>query len=226
MLELFSTDEFTEWFGGLGDADAEEVASALELVEKLGPGTAAPASRESLLWYQCLPGEQTRFSEELLDFTLGVMRLLGHLESQPVRSKLEQLSAERSARASHVLACAHARIRGVRAMARLAMPHEAERALHEVQRDCGEVLALIGAPAPPAAAHSRALRELNLRARQPGMRILYGVDVPRARALLVLGEHLVRNAYGPAVRRALAVWQRYLSDDAAHPLIPSRARNL
>jgi Arc/MetJ family transcription regulator len=47
------------------------------------------------------------------------------------------------------------------------------------------------------------------------MRILYGVDAPRARALLVLGEHLDRNAYGPAVRRALAVWQTYLNDQKA-----------
>jgi hypothetical protein len=34
MLELVSTDEFAAWFGRLADRDAEEVATALELVER------------------------------------------------------------------------------------------------------------------------------------------------------------------------------------------------
>ena len=34
------------------EADAEDVATALEVVEQLGPSRAAPGSRESLLWYE------------------------------------------------------------------------------------------------------------------------------------------------------------------------------
>jgi len=52
MLEPLTTDEFAQWFGGLDDQAAEDVATALEIVERLGPDEAAPGSRESLLWYE------------------------------------------------------------------------------------------------------------------------------------------------------------------------------
>jgi hypothetical protein len=45
-------------------------------------------------------------------------------------------------------------------------------------------------------------------------RILYGVDLRREVALIVLGERLDRNFYGDTVRRAERVWQRFLQSNA------------
>src|SRR5882724_2416781 len=52
MLQVLTTDEFAEWFGALDESAAEDVATALDVVERLGPSQAAPGSRESLLWYE------------------------------------------------------------------------------------------------------------------------------------------------------------------------------
>jgi hypothetical protein len=52
MLQILTTDEFAEWFDQLADRDAEDVATALDVVEQLGPHQAPPGSRESLLWYE------------------------------------------------------------------------------------------------------------------------------------------------------------------------------
>src|SRR5262245_15206882 len=52
MLELFTTGDFADWFAGLDDATAEDVATALDVIERLGPAEAPPGSREVLLWYE------------------------------------------------------------------------------------------------------------------------------------------------------------------------------
>jgi hypothetical protein len=58
--------------------------------------------------------------------------------------------------------------------------------------------------------HSAALREITLRSTAPGLRLLYGIDEPKNRGLVVLGEWLDRSFYGDAVRRAEAVWGQFL----------------
>jgi len=58
--------------------------------------------------------------------------------------------------------------------------------------------------------HSSALRELDLRARDPGVRLLYGVDTEREIAVVVLGERLDRNFYGDSVRLAERLWKQFL----------------
>jgi hypothetical protein len=53
VLQILTTNEFATWFGALeDDALAEEVGTALEVIEQLGPGRPAPGSSESLLWYE------------------------------------------------------------------------------------------------------------------------------------------------------------------------------
>jgi hypothetical protein len=63
------------------------------------------------------------------------------------------------------------------------------------------------ADAPP---HTAALREITLRSTPPGLRLLYGIDEPRARGLVVLGEWLDRSFYGDSVRRAEALWGQFV----------------
>jgi hypothetical protein len=52
MLQLLTTDAFADWFAALDDRAAEDVATALDVVERLEPAQAPPASRKSLLWYE------------------------------------------------------------------------------------------------------------------------------------------------------------------------------
>jgi hypothetical protein len=59
---------------------------------------------------------------------------------------------------------------------------------------------------------SPSLREIALRTPAPGVRVLYGIDAPRARGLVVLGERLDQSFYGHSVRRAERAWAAFLED--------------
>ena len=52
MLELLTTEAFSEWFSRLETDAAEDVATALEVIAELGPEQAPPGSSEALLWYE------------------------------------------------------------------------------------------------------------------------------------------------------------------------------
>jgi hypothetical protein len=224
MLTLLSSDEFADWFAGLDDADAEEVATGLELIQELGPERAPPCSSELLLWYQDTNLSQRfqRSSAAFLYFAEQLLRLTKQLESEPVQSRLRQLPHDRAAEASAAIERIRSQARRRRMRLRSGNFDQAQRALDEVGHQYASVFRTLGLVEPREAANGSALRELSLCRNTPGMRVLYGVDVPNARALLVLGERLDRRAYGPAVRRALSRWQQFLSAgsdaDAAWPL--------
>jgi hypothetical protein len=46
MLEILTTEEFAAWFRALDDDAAEDVATALQVVEELGPGRSNIEARE------------------------------------------------------------------------------------------------------------------------------------------------------------------------------------
>jgi hypothetical protein len=52
MVDVLLTDPFADWFARLDDPLAEDVATALDVVEQLGVERAPPASRSALLWYE------------------------------------------------------------------------------------------------------------------------------------------------------------------------------
>ena len=84
-------------------------------------------------------------------------------------------------------------------------------------------LAAAGFDLEDVPAHSPALREIALRTRGPGLRVLYGIDAPGARGLVVLGEWLDRSFYGDSVRRAEQLWQQFLGGTLA-AIRPATAR--
>jgi hypothetical protein len=84
-------------------------------------------------------------------------------------------------------------------------------------------LAAAGFDVVDVPAHTPALREIALRTPPPGLRILYGVDTPRNRSLVVLGERMERSFYGDSVRRAERLWQQFLDGDS-QATAPARAR--
>src|SRR5579863_1749308 len=105
MLQLLTTEDFADWFGSLQDGMAEEVATALDVVERLGPERAAPGSRELLLWYE--HPRAARFAEgDWLSWSLEAwgcirdyaQRVLVHLESRGFLSRVSSLAPGDAAR--------------------------------------------------------------------------------------------------------------------------------
>jgi hypothetical protein len=224
VLQLLTTDEFAEWFAALEDADAEDVATALEVVEQLGPARAAPGSRESLLWYEHPsvsrfedPWSLARHLEAWGSFRDYVKRVLEELESprfvsrvsrlpsaqvDAVLKAIKQIKRAADPRTSWIL-----RARGAVASSESARPEEA---CTELRRLYFAVLEAAGFQLADVPAHSLSLRELSRRLPAPGFRVLYGVNAPRETALFVLGEGLGRSFYGDSVRRAEHLWKQFL----------------
>ena len=231
MLQILTTQAFAGWFAALPDAAAEDVATALDVVEQLGPARAAPGSRESLLWY-----EHPSLSQIM---RRGSLALAGDLEAwgalrdytKQVVAKLE--SPRFAARLSRLApADAKAVLSSVRAIQRIADPRlrwslevrgeyahlgarGADDACDEVRRLFLGALEAAGFKATDVPAHSTALRELSRRSPERSFRLLYGVSCEREAALFVLGEWLDRSFYGDSVVRAERMWKAFLEGDRA-----------
>lgn len=213
MLTVLTTEDFASWFRALGDRDAEEVATRIELIETLGPERAPPASSDMLVWYQCASGERRfdrYYDADMIAFAEQTRRVMKHLSSPTARRRLNEVSAESAQLVATRIALIGERTRRWRR----GFGDRSDRALPETLDDYRAVLAALSLSEPEPDPVKQSLRELSLSHCDPGMRVLYGVDVPSARALVILGEVLDRRAYGPSVRRALAVWQEFLASDA------------
>lgn len=237
MLQLLTTDAFADWFSRLDDKAAEDVATALDVVERLGPDKAPPGSRDSLLWYEhptvarFLPSDALAWDLEawgcLRDYA---KRIVAQLESPRFVARLARLAPKDAA----------AILRIVRQIQRVADPR-----LRWTLQLAGDPFGLGAATCPDdvcagiralyfealeaagfavedVPAHSLALRELSRRAPAPAFRLLYGVHVERQTALFVLGEWLDRSFYGDSVRRAERMWKLFLEGDLRAE--PARAR--
>jgi hypothetical protein len=233
MLKMLTSDLFAEWFAALGDQAAEDVATALDVIEQLGPAQAPPGSRESLLWYEhpvvsrfhpkgslawdvkdslawdveawgCFRdyAKQVLAQLESARFTARLSRL-GPREAITVLGVIRQLKRVTDPRLRWTLKLSGDPF-GVTAKV---LP---EDACTEVRRLYFEALVAAGFEVVDVPAHSLALREFSRRAPAPAFRLLYGVDVERETALVVLGEWLDRSFYGDSVRRAERLWKQFV----------------
>jgi hypothetical protein len=229
VLRLLTTDDFAQWFAGLGDPAAEDVATALEIVAQLGPEKAAPGSRTSLLWYEHpsishVPGPSWIVGEleDWGDFRDYAHQILQAIESPRFTARLMRLAPSEAARVfesiERLKRMADPRTRwtfkvhaaGTASETAAAGTDERQQgARAELRRIYLDVLAAAGFELIDLPAHSLALRELSRRLPAPGFRLLYGVDAERERALFVLGERLDKSYYGDSVRRAERLWQRF-----------------
>jgi hypothetical protein len=227
VLQVFTTDEFADWFAGLDDVRAEEVATALELVAELGALRAAPGSRESLLWYEdarlfSRPGAVRWELEDWGAVRDYARRVLEALESPRFVARLTRLPPAQAASVFESVerlkrvADPRGRWTKARVVAEPSSPRSsADDPCAELRRIYLNVLAEAGFEVKDLPAHSRALRELSRRLPAPGFRLLYGVDVERELAVFVLGEPLDRAYYGDSVRRAERSWKAYLAGNLA-----------
>ncbi len=222
MLELVTTEAFAEWFAALDDDAAEDVATALDLVEELGPDRAPPGSHEGLLWYEHASVARFEWGNALvweLDdwvaFREYAQRVVAKLDSSRLGARLERLG---SSDASGVLKAvqrirrlADPRVRWSLRLAtgasRLLRPEDASA---ELRRLYFEVLEAAGFALTDPALPARALYEFVRRAPGRPFRLLYGVDAARGVALVLLGEWLERSYYGDSVRRAERLWREFL----------------
>jgi hypothetical protein len=235
MFQVLTTNGFADWFAGLDDRVAEEVATAVELVEQLGATQAPPGSRESLLWYE--DRRMARFGfADALSWDLeawGALRdyaqqILAKLESPQFSARLERL---RGREAGAVLDCIRQIRRAMDPRLRWALKLSGsalalgsdvrpENACTDLRRLYFAALEAAGFKVEDVPAHSLALRELARREPAPAFRVLYGVHVQRETALFVLGEWLDRSYYGDSVRRAERMWKQFLQGElgTAEPL--------
>jgi hypothetical protein len=174
-----------------------------------------------------LAPEIVKFSHDWGHFNGYVRRVVKHLESTQFISRLARLSpADAAAVAGAVkrirrlattrlLSLSDLQTRGRLSPLRSPSPSTAAALARVVDvsevREC-YFAALVAAgidvvDVPPQTA---ALREITLRSTPPGLRLLYGIDEPKARGLVVLGEWLDRSFYGDSVRRAEALWAQFL----------------
>jgi hypothetical protein len=235
MFRLHTTEDFAAWFSGLRDGVAEDVAATLDVIERLGADTEAPGSSEWLLWYEhpsmaervrrVSAGERTlmawglRYVEQWGAFLGYTRRALKHLESPQFSARLARLSPDQAGAALFAVSRIRAALKSRQvAMAGLGASRPAPDSaaflelvdLTDVRHWYLAALAAAGFAVQDVPAHSQALREIALRQRAPELRILYGVDAPRACGLVVLGEWLDRSFYGDSVRRAESTWRQFL----------------
>jgi len=220
MLEILTTDEFATWFDALDDEAAEEVATALEMVEELGPGRPAPDTSEWLLWYEHRDAPEFVQLDDWTSFQDCTKEMVSRLESPGFAQKLQALPREDAGRvmlAIDTLKMASAvRRRGLAMLVagvaqRRGGMADARAMLRQAYQTVAAATGLIVSNLP---VHSAALRQLTVRSPASRFRILYGVDVGRDLALAVIGERLDRNFYGDSVRRAERVWQQFLRSNS------------
>jgi hypothetical protein len=222
-MQVFTTDEFAEWFAGTGDGIAEDVATMLEIIEQLGSERAAPGSRESLLWYEH-PSVARFDNPRSIAFELeawGSFRdyatqILKELEAPRFAAKITKLPVERANAVLGAIArIRHAtdprnrwalRVAGVEASKDIRI----EEACSELRAHYFAALEAAGFRVKDVPAHSLALREVARRSPEASFRLLYGVHAEKDVALVVLGEWLDRSFYGSSVRRAEGLWKEFL----------------
>lgn len=228
MLEVLTTDEFAAWFDALEDGPAEDVATALEMIEKLGPLRPVPGSSEWLLWYQHRGAPEFVTVDDWAEFRDSAKEAVARLEQPGFAAKLRALPKEDAGRvmvAIDALRMASAvRRRGLAMLvaevaARAGQPADPYAVLRQAYQT---VAAATGLTAGDLPVHSSALRELLVSSPASRSRILYGVDLRHSVALVVAGERLDRSFYGDTVRRAERVWQQFLQSntEARDPAAP------
>ncbi len=177
---------------------------------------------------------EKRFSPEFVRFTQDwgrfhgyVRRVVKHLESRPFVERLARLAPQEAeavaAAVDRIKHLAKTRLLGVSELQQqgrlspVRAPSASQAAalarfvdVSEVREAYLAALAAAGFEVVDLPANPAALREITLRSTPPGLRILYGIDEKRGRGLVVLGEWLDRSFYGDSVRRAEALWARFL----------------
>jgi hypothetical protein len=231
MFEISVTREFEDWYQALDSQTAERVAAELNVLERLGPELDGTRSSRLLLWFDGMQNRSSNAPWGLREPDLALAQVLRSqhealrcLETPNFLARFLKLEARQAQRGHELLERLRARVRAALQLSQLAWRHRlpaselpwAQPALTEqpsaqpdVQAALLEVLSLVGLRLEDVADRSSGLRELTVAELSPPQRLLYAVDAPRRRILVILGEALDRAYYGDSVRLAERRWRDY-----------------
>lgn len=223
MYDITVTPEFERWFEALEPGAAEQVATALEVLESAGPALDPVKDSRYLLWYDGV-GEQASngWTERLIklhqtaemarQLTLWQKEVVRCLESPAFTSRLTRLDRGAAHRALTAVERVKERIHaGKMHINPLGDAGSLPTDAVSVKRALFEVLALAGLDPDDLVDSSSGLREMTLEELSPRVRLIYGIEVPTRRILVILGEPLSRAFYGDSVRLAERKWREYTS---------------
>ncbi len=241
MFEITVTEEFARWFDSLEAGDAEQIASALDLVGEAGPALDPVRASRLLLWYDGMAGSGFGVGEieRVLQMRRGAVEnvrqlMLWHeevlrcLQSRTFHSRLTTLDGASAARAFEAIDRLQRAVRAERLAAVFrGIPSEegspawvGGESAASLKRAFLEVLRLVGLEPGELIDSSSGLRELTVSTVTPHVRVIYGIDVPNRRALALVGEPLTRAFYGDSVRLAERRWAEYLASGPAVNVAP------
>ena len=226
MFEITVSTEFEHWYQALDAASAEQVASELNVLERLGPELDQVRASRLLLWFDgTSAAELPAVSPALLASTQQLEQLLRRrtealhcLETPNFQARFLKLDAQRARQGHELIERLRASVRAAGLQLMLekggALVRDPARVWLSdgVQRALQELLELVGLRPEDVADTASGLRELSLRELAPPHRLLYGIDMPRRRILVILAEPRGRAYHGDAVRRAERRWRKYCRD--------------
>lgn len=217
------TDEFSRWFEALSEPDAEDVASALDVLVEAGGELAVGNVSRLILWFDgtrscAAPEVEVTLATHALERVAGGLglraELLRFLESQSFSARLGRLDAATAARALALVERVRAVIHGTRTYVVLTRGAGEHGSNDRLEADFLELLRLVGLDSSAVPASEEGLWELSVAASSGAVRILYGIDRRRKRVVLLLGERLDRAYYGDSVRFAERRFRRYRREAA------------
>lgn len=229
MFEITPEAAFRTWFEGLSEPQAEEVATALEVVAHAAEALDPPGVSRALLWYDgawagpsvrdggaLAVALAVRRSAEGLQSVLAWQReLLTCLDAPSFQRRLERLDDPAAAQALTSVRALRAELRAWQT--RLLLELGAGRVSADLMRErraalmqeFSGVLELLGLAPGQFIALASGLRELTVSKTAPALRVLFGIDIANKRLVALLGEPLDRAYYGDSVRFAEARWAAY-----------------
>lgn len=230
MFEIVPEAAFRTWFEGLSEAQAEEVATALEVVAHAAETLDPPGVSRALLWFDgtepgsavardvaavALPLAVRRSAEGLQSVLAWQRELLACLDAPAFQHRLARLAEPAAVQALAAVKALRTELRAWQT--RLTLELGAGRVSLDLMRDrraalmreFSGVLELLGLAPGQFIALASGLRELTVSRTEPRLRVLFGIDVPRKRLVALLGEALDRAYYGDSVQFAEARWSAY-----------------
>jgi hypothetical protein len=219
MYEVTVTDEFARWFGALDEPAAVRVASVLEVVEAAGPALGPDRASDMLLFYDGTGGGLSSLfavvADWCQDLVLHRREALRCLESETFRTRLRDVDSKTADKALAAIGRLQSWLvtsRGLPAPTLSTVlwpnPASARTALLEAIR-------LVGLDPADLSDTSGGLREVTIRDCEPRLHVIYGIDVPNRRVVVLLGEALDRAYYGDSVRWAEERWREYCAQPEA-----------
>ncbi len=225
MFEIEPSIEFSTWFEALSPELAEEVACALDLLAEGGVALGPSRTSRALLWYDSCAAEpastpllqrhvgerQLQWCDQVRELLLWHREAVRCLESAAFREGLARLEPKAASVALLAVENLKARLRLTHQRIALQgpLPRSDVGDENQLKEALFQVLGLVGLEPAQVMNTPSGLGELTIPSADPPLRVLFGLDAPGQRLVVLLGEPLNRTYYGDSVKLAEQRWQQY-----------------